>query len=122
MSRSNHRARIPVTLVTGFLGSGKTTLLNRLLSEPALDGTVAIINEFGAIGLDHLLVEVTEERFALLDNHVRTGDSLRTACRIIERHGGEVAAVGVFTAGDDVQFDRPLHVFLPHERIVEVFA
>lgn len=59
---------VPVTLVTGFLGSGKTTLLNRLLSEPALDGTVAIINEFGAIGLDHLLVEVTEERFALLDN------------------------------------------------------
>src|SRR6218665_1851375 len=59
---------IPVTLVTGFLGRGKTPLLNRLLSEPSLDGTIAIINEFGAIGLDHLLVEVTEERFALLDN------------------------------------------------------
>lgn len=61
-------ARIPVTVLTGFLGSGKTTVLNRLLRQPELDGTVAIINEFGAVGLDHLLVEASEERFALLDN------------------------------------------------------
>lgn len=61
-------ARIPVTVLTGFLGSGKTTVLNRLLRQPALDGTLAIINEFGAVGLDHLLVETSQERFALLDN------------------------------------------------------
>ena len=61
-------ARIPVTVLTGFLGSGKTTVLNRLLRQPALDGTVAIINEFGAVGLDHLLAESSEESFALLDN------------------------------------------------------
>ena len=60
--------RIPVTVLTGFLGSGKTTVLNRLLRQEPLDGTVAIINEFGAVGLDHLLVETSEERFALLDN------------------------------------------------------
>lgn len=59
---------IPVTVLTGFLGSGKTTVLNRLLSRPGLDGTVAIINEFGEIGLDHLLIEKSEESFALLDN------------------------------------------------------
>ncbi|MBR1177171.1 GTP-binding protein [Bradyrhizobium sp. KB893862 SZCCT0404] len=58
----------PVTVLTGFLGSGKTTTLSRLLKALEFAGTVAIINEFGEIGLDHLLIETTEERFALLDN------------------------------------------------------
>ena len=58
----------PVTVLTGFLGSGKTTMLARLLKAPEFAGTVAIINEFGEIGLDHLLIETSEERFALLDN------------------------------------------------------
>jgi G3E family GTPase len=46
-----------LTVVTGFLGAGKTTLLNALLRDPALAGTLVIVNEFGEIGLDHLLVE-----------------------------------------------------------------
>jgi G3E family GTPase len=48
---------IPVTVLTGFLGAGKTTLLNRLLKSPELADTAVIINEFGEIGIDHLLVE-----------------------------------------------------------------
>lgn len=59
---------IPVTLLTGFLGSGKTTVLNRLLKRPGMEGAVVIVNEFGEIGLDHLFIESSEERFALLDN------------------------------------------------------
>jgi G3E family GTPase len=59
---------IPITILTGFLGSGKTTTLNHLLRQPGLQGTIAIINEFGEVGIDHLLIETTEERFALLDN------------------------------------------------------
>jgi G3E family GTPase len=48
---------IPLNVLTGFLGSGKTTLLNRLVKDPALADTAIVINEFGEIGLDHLLVE-----------------------------------------------------------------
>ncbi|WP_342723482.1 GTP-binding protein [Bradyrhizobium sp. B097] len=55
-------ARIPVHVLTGFLGSGKTTFLRHLLDEPSLADTAVIINEFGEVGLDHLLVrEVTED-------------------------------------------------------------
>jgi G3E family GTPase len=49
--------RIPVSVLTGFLGSGKTTLLRRLLTDPGMDRTAVLINEFGEIGLDHLLVK-----------------------------------------------------------------
>jgi G3E family GTPase len=63
-----HLAPLPFTVLTGFLGAGKTTLLNRLLQDPALADTAVIINEFGEIGLDHLLVERVDDGVVLLSS------------------------------------------------------
>lgn len=62
------RARIPVHIITGFLGSGKTTLLRRLLSEPGFADTAVLINEFGEVGLDHLIAREVSEDVLLLDS------------------------------------------------------
>ncbi len=61
-----NQTRLPVLVLTGFLGSGKTTLLNRLLRGPALADAAVIVNEFGEIGIDHLLVEQAFEDAVLL--------------------------------------------------------
>ncbi|MDZ7748861.1 MAG: GTP-binding protein [Halofilum sp. (in: g-proteobacteria)] len=57
---------IPVIVALGFLGSGKTTLIRRLLADPQLHDTAVIVNEFGEVGLDHALVESSEEDTVLL--------------------------------------------------------
>lgn len=62
------RGPVPVNVLTGFLGSGKTTLLQRLLRSPRMGRTAVLINEFGEIGLDHLLVERVEESVVLLQS------------------------------------------------------
>lgn len=59
---------IPVTLITGFLGSGKTTLLNNLLRDPGMADTAVIINEFGDVAIDHLLVESAIENAVVLQS------------------------------------------------------
>ncbi len=51
------RDRIPVSIITGFLGAGKSTLLNRLLKDPEMNDAAIIINEFGDVSIDHMLVE-----------------------------------------------------------------
>ncbi len=58
----------PVDVITGFLGSGKTTLLRHLLADPALGDTAVLINEFGEVGLDHLLLERIDETMVLLQS------------------------------------------------------
>jgi G3E family GTPase len=58
----------PVTVLTGFLGSGKTTLLNRILRWPQFADTAVLINEFGAVGLDHVLVRESSENIVVMPN------------------------------------------------------
>lgn len=60
--------KISTHILTGFLGSGKTTLLNALLKDPTLANTAIIINEFGETGLDHLLVEKSDDQVIELSN------------------------------------------------------
>jgi len=65
---SEAEATIPIAVITGFLGSGKTTLLSKLLRHPGMDKAAVIINEFGEVGLDHELVEKSEEEPILMES------------------------------------------------------
>jgi G3E family GTPase len=68
MSRNGPDGRVPIHVLTGFLGSGKTTLLRHLLADPELADTAVVINEFGEVGLDHLLVRQVAEDVVLLSS------------------------------------------------------
>jgi G3E family GTPase len=68
MAENRDSAKMPVTVITGFLGSGKTTLLNHLLSSADMADTAVVINEFGEISLDHLLVETSIENTLVLQS------------------------------------------------------
>lgn len=87
--------RLPVSVITGFLGSGKTTLLRNLLRQPDMADTAVVINEFGEIGLDHLLVEEAKEDTILMSSgclccSIR-GDLIDTLRRLYKRRDrGEV--------------------------------
>src|SRR5215212_2628027 len=61
-------ARIPVTVVTGFLGSGKTTLIRELLHRPEGANTAVVINEYGEIGIDNALLRSSSDATVLLGN------------------------------------------------------
>jgi G3E family GTPase len=86
--------RTPVVVVTGFLGSGKTTLLNRLVA--AVPHSLVVVNEFGEVAVDHLLVEGSTERTVALPNgclccHLR-GDLEETLIgAAMRRRRGEIA-------------------------------
>ena len=88
-------ARIPVTVITGFLGAGKTTLLRRFLSSPQGEGTAVIVNEFGAVGIDDALVRDSADATVLLGNGCVcciTRTDLQAALRrlVVDRERGAV--------------------------------
>ena len=59
---------IKITVLTGFLGAGKTTILNRILQDDGFANTMVIINEFGDVGLDHLMVENTDTDMLIMSS------------------------------------------------------
>jgi len=85
--------RLPVSVLTGFLGSGKTTLLRELLQDPDFSETAVVINEFGEIGLDHLLVESAREDMVLLSSGCLcctiSGDLVATLRRLHQRRAAK---------------------------------
>ena len=88
-------ARLPVTVITGFLGAGKTTLLKRFLVTPEGQGTAVVVNEFGATGIDDALVRSSADETVLLGNGCLcciTRTDLQQALRrmVIERDRGEL--------------------------------
>ncbi|KAF0115564.1 MAG: cobalamin biosynthesis protein CobW [Rhodobacteraceae bacterium] len=48
----NNLAKIPVTVITGFLGAGKTTLIRHLMQNPQGKRLAILVNEFGTVGVD----------------------------------------------------------------------
>jgi G3E family GTPase len=100
-------ARIPVTVVTGFLGAGKTTLIRRFLASPEGQGTAVIVNEYGAVGIDDALLRDSAEETVLLGNGCVcciTRSDLQVALRrlVFDRERGTVppfARVIIETSG-----------------------
>ncbi len=93
--RRERGARIPVTVVTGFLGAGKTTLLRHFLATPEGHGTALIVNEFGAVGIDDVLLRPSADETVLLGNGClccNTRSDLQNALRrlVAERERGQI--------------------------------
>jgi G3E family GTPase len=105
--RRERGARVPVTVVTGFLGAGKTTLIRRFLKSPEGAGTAVIVNEFGAVGIDDALIRDSAEETVLLGNGCVcciTRTDLQVALRrlVFDRERGTVppfARVVIETSG-----------------------
>ncbi|MET0868580.1 MAG: GTP-binding protein [Pseudorhodoplanes sp.] len=88
-------ARIPVTVVTGFLGAGKTTLVKHFLEGEAGHGTALIVNEFGEAGIDDALLRASADETRLLGNgclccNVRSDLQVALRRLLFERERGQV--------------------------------
>ena len=89
MTNTEAQAKVPVTLLTGYLGAGKTTLLNRILTYEHGKKVAVIVNEFGDVGIDHqLIINADEEIFEMNNGCICCtvrGDLIRIIGNLMKR-------------------------------------
>jgi G3E family GTPase len=102
LSDSPSEARLPVTVITGFLGSGKTTLVKHILANQEGLRTAVIVNELSEIGIDsELIVSATDDMVELENGCICcsiNNDFLDAVFRILDR-GRDVDYLVVETSG-----------------------
>lgn len=119
---SDPREPIPLNVITGFLGSGKTTLLNQLLGD--LKNTAIIVNEFGEVGIDHLLVETADEGLVELSDGCLCctirGDLVDTLLRLLQRNDEQAPIDRIVIETTGLADPAPiLHMMMAHGVLVE---
>ncbi|MBI3433866.1 MAG: GTP-binding protein [Proteobacteria bacterium] len=97
--RRERGARIPVSVITGFLGAGKTTLVRAFLNSEQGRGTAVLVNEFGEAGIDDALLRDSAEATALLGNgclccNYRSDLQAALHGLVIERERGKIPYFG----------------------------
>jgi len=64
----SEKLKVPLNTITGFLGSGKTTILKKILQSESFGDSAVLINEFGEIGIDGLIVNEVNKDVVVLDS------------------------------------------------------
>ncbi len=76
-------AKIPVTVITGFLGSGKTTLIRHLMANPQGKRLAILVNEFGTLGVDGEILKSCADESCPVENIVELANGC-ICCTVAE--------------------------------------